>query len=133
MARTRLPAVLWSPWSVALKIEAPPQEVWDLLVDIEAWPRWGPSVLGAELDAGELGPGVTGKVRVPPGVSLSFEVTDYEPGTYWAWKVAGVPATGHRVTPTSSGCRVTFEVPWWAPGYLPVCVLALRRLALLAR
>jgi uncharacterized protein YndB with AHSA1/START domain len=131
MPRTRLPAVLWSPWSVALKIDAPPQVVWDLLVDTDAWPRWGPTVLAAEAATDRLEAGARGRVKVPPGVWLRFEVTDVEPGTYWAWKVAGVPATGHRVTPSGSGCRVTFEVPWWAPGYLAVCAVALRRLALL--
>jgi uncharacterized protein YndB with AHSA1/START domain len=83
MPRTRLPAVLWSPWSVAADIDALPEVVWGVLVDPDAWPRWGPSVLGAEAD-GELGAGVTGRVRVPPGVWLRFEVTDFEPGTYWA-------------------------------------------------
>ena len=129
MARTRLPAVLWSPWSVAMSIPAPADAVWDLLTDLEAWPRWGPTVLAGEVDGDRLGAGTTGRVRVPPGVWLPYEVTDFEPGAYWAWKVAGVPATGHRVAPAATGCRVTFEVPWWAPSYLAVCALALRRIA----
>jgi hypothetical protein len=36
---------------------------------------------------------------------------------------------GHRVTPlTESSCRVAFTIPSWAPFYVPVCRLALRRL-----
>ena len=44
----------------------------------------------------------------------------------------GIPATGHRVIPQDGGCLVTFTVPWWAPAYLPVCALALRRIERLA-
>lgn len=114
-----------------MTIEAPAEEVWQLLIDPDAWPRWGPSVLAGQVDGQRFDAGATGRVRVPPGLWLPFEVTHFEPGTYWAWKVAGVPATGHRVTPTSSGCRVAFETPWWAPGYLAVCAIALRRIAIL--
>jgi hypothetical protein len=46
--------------------------------------------------------------------------------------VAGIPATGHRVVPDPGGCVVTFTVPWWAPFYLPVCAVALRRIERLA-
>lgn len=31
-------------------IEAPPAVVWDLFVDLDAWPRWGPPIRRAELD-----------------------------------------------------------------------------------
>ncbi len=133
MARTRLPGILWSPWSVSMVIEAPADRAWALLTDPTTWHRWGPSVLAGETDGDRFEAGTTGRVKVPPGLWLPFEVTAFEPGAYWAWKVAGVPATGHRVTPTSTGCRVTFETPWWAPAYLPVCALGLRRVALLVK
>jgi hypothetical protein len=47
--------------------------------------------------------------------------------------VAGVPATGHRVTPLGPGrCRVDFELsPWVAPYWL-VCRIAAARVARLA-
>jgi hypothetical protein len=63
---------------------------------------------------------------------LPYTVTAFEPGRYWSWSVAGIPATGHRVVPQAGGCLVTFTVPWWAPAYLPVCALALRRIERLA-
>ena len=53
-------------------------------------------------------------------------------GRRWAWSVAGVPATAHEVRPDGRGCRVRFEVPWWASAYLPVCAVALGRIEKMA-
>ena len=61
-------------------------------------------------------------VRVP------FAITEFDPGRYWAWNVAGIPATWHRVDPVDDGTRISFGVPWWAPAYLAVCEVALRRM-----
>lgn len=119
-------------------ISAPPEAAWDVLVDLGSWPQWGPSVQRAELDTAAGAPaalhlGSTGRVWTPVGIALPFVITEFEPGRYWAWVVAGIAATTHRVDPVEGGCRVTFAVPWWAPVYLPVCVIALRRIEHLAR
>lgn len=89
---------------------------------------------GAALDGGgwELGPGAHGQVLTVAGVRLPFTVTDFQAGQRWNWTVAGVPATGHTVTASGDGCRVAFEVPWWALAYLPVCAAALARIERLA-
>ncbi len=118
--------------SISRHVATAPEVVWGLLTDLDAWPQWGPSVAGASVDADRLGLGVRGTVRTAVGISLPFEVTGFEEGRHWAWRVAGVPATGHRVEPDADGCRVTFTVPWWAPGYLAVCAIALRRIDALA-
>ena len=136
---------------VARELDAPAGAVWAALVDIRQWPRWGPSVRGAELDGADrngagtdaagngdsghlIGPGSTGRVRTAVGVRLPFEVTDFEPGRRWAWKVAGVAATGHRVEPVGPDrCRAVIEVPAWAPAYAPLCWVALGRLGRISR
>jgi hypothetical protein len=56
-------------------------------------------------------------------------VTHFDPGHRWVWRVAGIPATGHRVEPVAAGCRVVFEVPLPALGYAAVCRIALGRIA----
>jgi hypothetical protein len=77
--------------------------------------------------------GSRGTLTTVIGLDLKFEITSYSDGTYWAWKVAGLPATDHSVEELSSGrCRVGFGVPWPAAGYLPVCQLALHRLEAMA-
>lgn len=119
--------------SVHRDVEAPPETVWQLLVDLAAWPRWGPTVRRAELmDDSELHLGSRGRVWTPVGLSLPFEVTSFEPGRHWAWSVAGVPATDHRVEPHLGGTRLSMAAPLWAPAYLPVLATAVRRIDRLA-
>jgi len=115
-------------------IDAPPATVWRLLVDIREWSGWGPSVRGAVLDGGgsQLHAGARGTVLTVVGLRMPFIVTEFDPGRRWTWTVAGVPATGHQVDETASGCLVRFEVPWWAMAYLPVCAAALGRIDRLA-
>jgi uncharacterized protein YndB with AHSA1/START domain len=119
--------------SVSRHIDAPADAVWKVLVDTDAWPQWGPTVAGAELDTDELTLGTTGRVYTPVGVALPFTVTEFEAGRRWAWSVAGVPATSHAVEPAGGGCRASMAVPWWAPAYLPVCATALRRIDRMVR
>ena len=111
-------------------IAAPPSAVWTLLVDLDAWPKWGPTIRRAELDEPytELGLHATGTVQTPLLVSVPFVVTEFEPERHWAWKVAGVPATRHRVDPVGDGARVSIAVPWWSAPYLTVCSIAVRRI-----
>jgi uncharacterized protein YndB with AHSA1/START domain len=110
-------------------VDTEPDVVWSLLVDLDAWPRWGPSVRSATLaDDAPLGLGSRGHVSTVVGVRLPFVVTSFEPGRSWAWSVAGVPATTHAVRPDGDGCRLSMGAPLWAPAYLPVLAAALVRI-----
>ncbi|HLM65041.1 MAG TPA: SRPBCC family protein [Acidimicrobiales bacterium] len=113
-------------------VAAPPEVVWDLLVDTEAWPLWGPTVAAVDCPDRRIHAGSRGRVRPPVGPWVSFEVTSFVPGESWAWRVAGVPATAHHVRARPGGSEVALEVPWWAPAYVSVCALAARRIARLA-
>lgn len=114
--------------SVSRRIDAAAAAVWKVLVDVDAWPRWGPTVSRATLDGDVLTLGSTGRVYTPVGVPLPFTITEFEPGRRWAWSVAGVPATSHAVEPDGTGCRASMAAPLWAPAYLPVLAIALRRI-----
>lgn len=103
---------------------------WALLTDTHAWSQWGPSVRAVDAPQRFISAGTRGRVQTMPGLWLPFEITDWEEGRVWAWRVGGIPATGHRVTPvTASSCRVAFLIPRWAPFYVPVCRIALHRIA----
>src|ERR1700722_10722219 len=88
-------------------IAAPSSAAWNVLVDLDAWPQWGPTVSGARLDSPhtELSPGATGVVRTSLGFGVPFVVTEFEPGRHWAWKVDGIPATSQRVQPAGRHTR----------------------------
>ena len=111
-------------------IAAPPSAVWDLLVDLDAWPQWGPTIRRARLDEpnSELCLHATGTVQTSLGVAVPFVITEFEPGRHWAWRVAGVPATRHGVEALGDVERVSISVPWWAAPYLTVCSIAVRRI-----
>ena len=115
-------------------IDAPAAVAWRLLIDTEAWSRWGPSVRAVKSPARLIGPGSRGKLQTSLGVWVPFSVEGWRDGEYWRWRVAGIPATGHEVIPVGPGsCEVRFSIPGWAPFYRPVCALAIRRISALAR
>lgn len=113
------------------QIAAPPERVWNLLVDTRRWPEWGPSVLDVDAQPPRIEAGSTGRVRTYFGGWLPFTVTGASEWS-WAWRIGPVQATGHRVIPADESCRVGFEVPLFAFPYLLVCWWALRQIETLA-
>lgn len=112
---------------------APVSLVWDVFVDTDRWPQWGPSVREVSCPDRRIRAGSAGSIRTSLGFRLSFEVTDYDPPRRWGWKVGGVRATGHRVDEGPPGTSfVVFEVPFAAFPYGIVCLVAARRIARLA-
>lgn len=126
------------PLTLGLDVAAAPDVVWDLLVRVDQWPRWGPTVSRAIVDGGgeRIGPGATGTVWTSVGPSLGFRIEEWDdtgPLRRWSWRVAGVPATSHCVHTRDGGCRVEMTAPWWAPAYAPVLWMGLRRIRELAQ
>lgn len=108
-------------------LEVPPEDAWDFLVDTHRWADWSPTITAVEASERRVGPDTTGRVELVDGPWVPFGVTDYddEEGR-WEWRVAGVPSTGHRVDALGDDrCRIAFELPTAAAGYLPVCLRAL--------
>ncbi|MFC7222414.1 SRPBCC family protein [Halalkalicoccus sp. GCM10025322] len=113
---------------VGRRIDAPAEEVWDVLVDTRRWPEWGPSIRRVECSDRRIRTGSAGRLWTVGGLELPFEITTCE-DRHWSWRVAGVSATGHRVERLDRGCRVVFELPVIAAGYASVCCIALSRIA----
>lgn len=76
------------PMWITRIIDAPAERCWDLLVDTDAWPGWGPTVAEARVDGrpGEAGPaiegGSTGAVRARVGPWVPFRITEFEAGQF---------------------------------------------------
>lgn len=112
---------------VSRVIPADRDAVWDLLCDTQRWPEWGPSVSDVRSSERVIDQGTTGKVQVAGGPWVPFEIVTCE-DYRWTWRVAKIPATGHRVEAAPRGCRVVFEIPLAAAGYAVVCERALSRI-----
>ena len=121
-------------YAVSREYAVPPERAWSVLANTESWPTWGPTVSAVRPAEATVREGLTGEVQVLGGPWVPFEVTAVEGKANdhvrrWTWSVARIPATGHRVERTDAGCRVVFEVPLLAGGYVPVCQRALGDLA----
>ena len=125
--RTPVPQIV-----VSRAIDAPPDVVWSLLTDTQRWPEWGPSIVGVASEDRFIQAGTRGHVRTIGGLELSFRITECA-DRRWTWRVARVPATGHRVEPLGAGCRVAFEIPPLAAPYALVFRRALATIDQLAR
>ena len=118
------------PKAVTRIIDAPADRVWDQLTRVAGWPRWGPSVVAVECADEVIRLGSQGRVRTALGIWLPFRITEFVPGRFWGWRVAGIRATGHRVESLGPNqCRLSFDMPYWAALYAPVCRRALDRIA----
>ena len=116
--------------TVSRSFKKPCSQIWELLTDTTTWPQWGPSVKEVECGNRFIRQGTEGRVKTAGGFWLPFIITGYTEGRFWSWKVAGIPATGHRVEPRGDGlCRLTFEVPLLAAPYMYICKIALNRIA----
>lgn len=94
---------------VARDVDASREVAWDLLTDTARWPDWGPSVRAVECDQRFIQPGTTGRVRLPGGVWLPFEVATC--GEYrWTWQVGSYRTVASERTddwPDKLLCRPT--------------------------
>ena len=113
--------------------DAPAEVAWRVLTAPRRWPEWGPSVRAVRCPDDPIRAGSRGEVQLVFGPWLTFVVQRCEPPLYWDWRVAGVPATGHRVRPLGAArCRIEFELSSLAAPYWLVCRIAAGRVARLA-
>ena len=117
-------------FSVSRTLAAPPDEVWRLLVEVENWPRWGPTVSHVRLDhsGGRIHEGQHGRGGAADRRAPAVPRHGLRGGPPLVLARGGGAGDLARVEAVGAGTRVTFGVPWWAPAYLAICELALRRL-----
>jgi uncharacterized protein YndB with AHSA1/START domain len=95
-------------------IDAPPEQIWPVLVDVERWPEWTPSVTRLEkLDAGELRVGQQVRIEQPKLPTMTWQVTDVEPGRSFSWSASrpGVTTVGtHEIAIDGSRSEIRLRI-----------------------
>jgi uncharacterized protein YndB with AHSA1/START domain len=106
--------------STTIDIDAPPERVWEVLSDVEAWSEWTPTVTSVRrLDEGPLRTGSRAKIQQPRIPENEYVVTELEPGRSFTWVATGpgVLTTGrHDASPLPGGgtrVRLSVEQGGW--------------------
>ena len=106
--------------STRIDVEAPVEQVWEVLCEVERWPEWAPTVTSVRrLDDGPLAVGSRVRVeqpRIPPTV---YVVTELRPSRSFTWVATGpgVRTTARHVLEElgTGGTRVRLTVEQVGP------------------
>ncbi len=106
----------------AIAIGAPPERVWEILVDVERWPARIPTVDRVErLDDGPLTVGARTRLAQPKLPEAVWTVVELTPGTAFSWSSTspGVRIVASHVVETApEGSRLVLGVElagWLSP------------------
>ncbi len=100
-----------------IDIAAPSQRVWAVMIDVERWREWTPTITSVErLDGGAFGVGSRARIRQPKLPTAVWTVSALEPGRFFEWRSVAPGVTsvaGHRAEPSGGGAtRVTLTLSW---------------------
>ena len=98
----------------SVTIAAPPERVWDVLVDLDQWPTRIPTVESVQrLDDGPLTVGSRTQLTQPRLGTAEWTVTELTAGSSFTWESnsPGVSViASHLVEPHTEGSRLTLAV-----------------------
>ncbi|MEL6178688.1 MAG: SRPBCC family protein, partial [Myxococcota bacterium] len=94
----------------AITIEAPPEVVWNILIEAETWPEWyeGAANVDVQGDSPRLHPGAVFTWRTM-GLDFTSTITEFEPYTRLSWESVKTVITGYHgwlIIPTDTGCTL---------------------------
>jgi len=95
----------------SIEVDADPQRVWEVLIDVASWPEWTPSMTTVKvISPGPLRPGSRVAIKQPRLAPAEMTVDEYVEGRSFAWssQMKGLRTIAdHRVDPTPTGSRIT--------------------------
>ena len=97
-----------------IEIDAPPETVWEVLIDLDSYSSWNPFVISSQ-GIPAVGERLTNRLQNPGGkpVTLRPKVTAVEPERTFEWLghlgIPGLFDARHRfeIEPTPTGSRLT--------------------------
>ena len=102
-----------------IEIAAPVDRVWELTLDVEAWPDITPTVTRVEwLSAPPVGVGSAARIKQPGQRAKTWTVTACEPGRRFAWatRSPGLAMTGtHTLAACDAGTENTLAIDLQGP------------------
>jgi uncharacterized membrane protein len=106
-----------STFRYSVEVFAPREKVWEILIDVERWPEWTPTVTRAErLEPGALVVGSRTKIWQPKLITTAWRVTalDSNAGVFiWETSRPGVKVIAtHSVQPTRGGVRLALVLEY---------------------
>lgn len=93
-----------------IEVAASRQAVWDVLTDLESWPRWNSDVKSMSID-GPLATGTVFRWKAGPG-TITSKIQDVQPPTLIAWTgtTFGIKARhAYHLEPRGDGTLVHTE------------------------
>ncbi len=100
-------------------IDAPAQQVWDVISDVERWAEWTPTVTSVRrLDDGPFGVGSRVEIHQPKLPKAQWEVTEVDDGRSFTWEATGPGMRSiarHVVEPRGAGATITLSVEQTGP------------------
>lgn len=101
-------------WTKTIAIDAGPGRVWEVLVDVEKWPEWTPSITSVERRSEAFGPGALVMVHAKGTPKSLWRISEWTPGRSFTWEtsVRGARTIGsHVIEGVGEGrSRVTLTV-----------------------
>jgi uncharacterized membrane protein len=92
---------------ITINVDAAPEVVWAVMIDVERWPTWTASMRRVErLDEGPFVPGCRVRISQPRLPPVTWQVSDVVPGRCFTWVAStpGLTSTAeHHVAPTPDG------------------------------
>jgi uncharacterized protein YndB with AHSA1/START domain len=94
----------------SVEINAPPEKVWPVIMDVENWSKWTASITEIKLlEPGEIKVGTRARVRQPRLPTAIWQVIQFVPNKGFAWenRAFGARAVGEHWITSSEGDRCT--------------------------
>ena len=102
-----------------IDVPATAQRVWAVLLDVERWPQWTPSMTAVQLlTPGPLAMNSQVRVQQPRLPAARWTVEDFMAGRSFAWTSSSPGTTSradHAVIPTTTGCHVEVSLVQTGP------------------